>query len=314
VSEEVAQALRDGTAVVALESNVITHGLDYPANAETARGVEAAVRAAGAVPATVCVDGGRIVVGMGAADIERFATTGRIPKIGSRDLPVVLASGGHGATTIAASLVIADLVGIPFLASAGMGGVHRGAEMTMDISGDLVQLTRSRVALVCAGAKKVLDLGLTLEFLETHCVPVVAYCSDDFPAFYCRSSGLRSPSRLDDPAEVARAVEWHWALGNDSAVVVTTPVRPEDAIDGEEVEAVIAEACAAARRDGVRGKDITKYLMRAVDRATEGRSAKANTAVLVTTAEVAGQLAVAHAQLCRDGGIASAPAAGGGAA
>ncbi|MCY0935185.1 pseudouridine-5'-phosphate glycosidase [Streptomyces sp. H34-S4] len=296
-SAEVADAMNEGRPVVALESNVITHGLAYPDNAATARKVEEAVRAGGAVPATIAVEGGKIVVGMTEADIERFASKPGIPKVSSRDMPVVLAQGGMGALTVASSLVAAELAGIPFFASAGIGGVHRGADKSMDVSSDLIQFTRSKVAVVCAGAKKILDLGLTLEYLETHCVPVVSYRSDDFPAFYCRSSGFRSPSRIDEDEVVARAVENHWALGNHSSFLITTPIAPEDAIDGAEVDAVITEAIAAADRDGVRGQAVTKYVMRAVDAATEGRTARANAAVLINTAEVGGRLAAAHARL-----------------
>ncbi|WP_395814163.1 pseudouridine-5'-phosphate glycosidase [Archangium minus] len=299
-SEEVSDALSAGRPVVALESNVITHGLSYPENAATARKVEAAVRAGGAVPATIGIADGRILIGMTDADIERFASTPGIPKVSSRDLPVVLAGGGMGATTVASSLVLADLANIPFFASAGIGGVHRGAERTMDISSDLIQFTRSKVAVVCAGAKSILDLGLTMEFLETHCVPLISYGSDDFPAFYCVSSGLRSPHRLDDEAMIARAIEWHWALGNHSSLLITHPIRKEDAIDSREVDAVIEKAMSAAEKEGVRGNAITKYLMRAVDKATEGRSAKANMSVLISTAELAGRLAVAHARHRRE--------------
>lgn len=296
-SEEISDALATGKPVVALESNVITHGLPYPDNAATARKVEAAVRAGGAVPATICLDDGRIRVGMTDADIERFASTPGIPKVSSRDMPVVLARGGMGATTVASSLVAAELAKIPFFASAGIGGVHRGAERTMDISSDLVQFTRSKVAVVCAGAKKILDLGLTMEYLETQCVPIISYGSDDFPAFYCVSSGLKSPHRLDDVKLIAAAVETHWALGNDNSILVTAPIDPADAIDDDEVESVIAGAMAAADAEGVRGNAITKYLMRAVDKATGGRSAQANMSVLISTAELAGRLAAAHAEL-----------------
>ncbi|WP_437902316.1 pseudouridine-5'-phosphate glycosidase [Sorangium sp. So ce327] len=295
LSEEVSDAIRDGAPVVALESNVITHGLRYPENVATARRVEQAVRAAGAVPATIGIDGGRLMIGMTAADMERFGATPSIPKVSSRDMSVILAKGGMGATTVASSLVAAELASIPFFASAGIGGVHRGAERTMDISSDLIQLTRSKVAVVCAGAKSILDLALTMEYLETHCVPLIAYRSDDFPAFYCASSGIRSPHRLDDEEAIARAVESHWALGNQSSVLITSPVRAEDAIDGREVDAALTRATAAAEGDGIRGNALTKYLMRAVDEATEGRSAQANMAVLVSTAEVAGRLAAAHA-------------------
>jgi pseudouridylate synthase len=294
LSQEVADAVGAGEPVVALESNVITHGLRYPDNAATGRRVETAVRAAGAVPATIGIDRGRLVIGMSDADIERFASTPGIPKVSSRDMAVVLATGGMGATTVASSVVAAELAGIPFFASAGVGGVHRGAERSMDISSDLVQFTRSRVAVVCAGAKSILDLGLTLEYLETQCVPVIAFRSDDFPAFYCRSSGFRSPQRLDDEAAIARAIECHWALGG-ASVLITTPVSEADAIDSAEVDAALARAIADADKDGVRGGALTKYLMRAVERTTEGRSARANMSVLVSTAEVAGRLAVAHA-------------------
>jgi pseudouridylate synthase len=299
-TEEVADALADGQPVVALESNVITHGLSYPENAATARKVEDAVRTGGAVPATICVEDGRIKVGMSDADIERFATVAGIPKVSSRDLPVVLATGERGALTVASSVVAAELAGIAFFSSAGIGGVHRGAERTMDVSSDLIQFTRSKVAVVCAGAKKILDLNLTMEYLETHCVPVVSYRSDDFPAFYCVSSGIRSPRRMDDETEIAKAVECHWALGNHSSFLVTTPVRQQDSIDGAEVDRAIAEAVEAAEREGVRGNAITKFLMRAVDRATAGRSAEANSAVLISTAEVGGRLAAAHARHLRD--------------
>jgi pseudouridine-5'-phosphate glycosidase len=200
------------------------------------------------------------------------------------------------------------VTGIPFFASAGVGGVHRGAETTMDISPDLVQFTRSRVAVVCAGVKAILDLGLTMEYLETQCVPIIAYRSDDFPAFYCVSSGIRSPHRLDDDTAIARAIEYHWALGHRSAVLVTHPIPEEKSIDRQDVEAAIVDAMVAAERDGVRGNAITKYLMRAVDRATAGRSAMANMAVLISTAEVAGRLAAEHARYLRQARPEPAPA------
>lgn len=294
-SEEVAEAITAGQPVVALESNVITRGLDHPDNAETARRVEDAVRAGGSVPATIGIDNGRILVGMGDTDIERFASARNIPEVSSRDLPIVLARGGMGATTVASSVIAAQLAGLKFFCSAGIGGVHRGAETSMDVSPDLIQFTRSKVAVVCAGARSVLDLGLTMEFLETHCVPVVSYRSDDFPAYYCVSSGLRSPHRIDDAVELARAIENHWALGNPGSFLVTTPTNPADAIDGAEVESVIAEAISRAEREGVPRQAITKFVTRAVDRATAGRSAKATMAVLISTAEVAGELAAAHA-------------------
>ncbi|HEY0167409.1 MAG TPA: pseudouridine-5'-phosphate glycosidase [Jatrophihabitans sp.] len=296
-SEEVSEALQSGGPVVALESNVITHGLPYPDNAATAIKVEAAVRAGGAVPATICLDAGQIVIGMNETQIERFASATGIPKVSSRDLPIILAQGGMGATSVASSLVAAQLAGVAFFSSAGLGGVHRGAETTMDISSDLIQLTRSKVAVVCAGAKNILDLNLTMEYLETQCVPVISYRSDDFPAFYCVSSGIRSPHRIDDEEVIARVVETHWAAGNHSGVVITTPPRAEDAVDRDEAEAAIRQALVAAEKDSIRGNAITKYLMRAVDRATGGKAAAANMAVLISTAEVGGRLATAHARI-----------------
>ncbi|KDM93304.1 pseudouridine-5'-phosphate glycosidase [Photobacterium galatheae] len=291
---EVKQALEEGKAVVALESNVITHGLDYPDNVNTALAVEEAVRKSGAVPATIGIDHGTVLVGMNREQIERFASASDVPKVSSRDLPMILASGKMGATTVASSLVIAELAGISFFSSAGIGGVHRGAQETMDVSSDLIQFTRSKVAVVCAGAKNILDIGLTLEFLETQCVPLISYQSDDFPAFYCRSSGHKSPMRMDDASTIAKAIEMNWALPGGKGFVITTPTKEEDAIDSKEIELVVQAAVRHAEEEKVTGNAITKHIMKAIEQATQGRSATANMAVLIHTAEVAGQLAVAH--------------------
>lgn len=294
-SEEVFDALNTGKPVVALESTVISHGLPYPENVATGKKIEAAVRSAGAIPATIGIEQGRFIIGMTDADIDRFASTPGIPKVSSRDIPIILANGGMGATTVASSLVAAELANIPFFASAGIGGVHRGAETTMDISADLIQFTRSKTAVVCAGAKSILDLGLTMEYLETHCVPIISYQSDYFPAFYCISSGVRSPHRLDDENLIADAIEKHWELGNKSSVLITRPIKTEDAIDKDEVDVVIKEAMVMADKDNISGPAITPYLMRAVGKATQGRTVKANMSVLISTAELAGRLATAHA-------------------
>ena len=299
-SEEVAEALNCGAPVVALESNVITHGLDYPDNLTTAGRVEDAVRRSGAVPATIGIDNGTVLIGLEDAQKERFATASGIPKVSSRDLPIVLAQKRMGATTVASSVVLAEMAGISFFSSAGIGGVHRGAQTTMDISSDLIQFTRSKVAVVCAGAKNILDLGLTMEFLETHCVPLISYKFDDFPAFYCRSSGYRSPHRIDDEGVIARTIELYWELGKAGSVLIATPTKEEDAIDSADVEAEVEKAIVDARRQGVTGNGLTKFLMKAVDRVTDGRSAQANMAVLINTAEVAGRLAVAHAAYRRE--------------
>ncbi|MFE6775087.1 pseudouridine-5'-phosphate glycosidase [Streptomyces sp. NPDC057702] len=297
VSEEVSTALAEGRPIVALESTVIAHGMAYPGNVETALAIEGAVRAAGAVPATIGLAGGRFVVGMDDKRIEIFATADGVPKVSSRDIGPVLAGGGLGATTVASSLVAAELAGIAVFSTAGIGGVHRGASTTFDISADLVQFTRSRVAVVCAGAKSILDLGLTLEYLETLGVPVMGYRCDDFPAFYSRSSGFRNPQRIDDLGTIAAALHYHWQAGLPGGALVTHPIAEADALDSQEMEQIITSALAKAEKEGVQGPAITPYLMKAVSRATEGKSAEANRAVLISTAAVAGELAVAHAQL-----------------
>ncbi len=294
IKEEVAQALSENRAVVALESNVITHGLKYPRNIETSYEVEKAVRQGGAIPATIGIENGKILIGMGIDKIEKFATTQNIPKVSSRDLPVILAKKEMGATSVASSIVAANIANIPFFSSAGIGGVHRGAESTMDISSDLIQFTRSKVAVVCAGAKNILDIGLTLEFLETHCIPVASYQYDDFPAFYCRTSGFPSPHRIDDKAIMARSIDLHWKLGHKGTFLITTPTKEADSINGQDIDEAIDRAIVKAKNNGVVGNQITKYVMHAIDSVTSGRTAKANMAVLINTAEVAGRLASAY--------------------
>ncbi len=296
-SEEIKDALATGAPVVALESNVITHGLEYPENAETAKKVAQAVRKGGAIPATLYIDNGVIHVGMDDAAIEKFATTSGIPKVSSRDLPIVLAQGKAGATTVASSLICAELAGISFFSSAGIGGVHRGGENSMDVSADLIQFTRSKVAVVCAGAKSILDLDRTMEYLETQCVPVVSYKSDDFPAFYCASSGIRSPHRMDEPSDVAKAIDTHWFTNPKSSFVITTPPLDKDAIDRNDIEGAIEQALIDAKTENIAGNMVTKYLMRAVDKASGGRTSKANMAVLISTAETGGRLAAAYSAL-----------------
>ncbi|MDT0466365.1 pseudouridine-5'-phosphate glycosidase [Streptomyces gibsoniae] len=293
VSEEVRAALADGRPVVALESTVIAHGLPYPGNVETATAIEKAVRDAGAVPATIGLADGRFTVGMSESDLERFGTAQGIPKVSSRDIGVVLAGGGLGATTVASSLVAASLAGIRVFSTAGVGGVHRGAGETFDVSADLVQFTRSPVAVVCAGAKSILDLGLTLEYLETQCVPVIGYRCDDFPAFYCRSSGHRNPQRIDELPLLVRALRAHWATGTEVGALVTHPIAEADALDSGYVEGAITDALAQADAQGVTGPAITPFLMKAVSAATAGASAAANRAVLISTAALAGEVAVA---------------------
>ncbi|MBP2585768.1 MULTISPECIES: pseudouridine-5'-phosphate glycosidase [unclassified Streptomyces] len=287
VSDEVATALAERRPVVALESSLIT----TDPSSETASLIEKAVRDTGAVPATVGVAGGRFVVGMDESVIERFATTKGIPKISARDLGSALAGGGLGATTVAGTIVIAERAGIEVFTTAGIGGVHRRAQESFDISADLLQFTRTRITVVSGGAKSILDAKLTAEYLETAGVPVFGYGTDRLPAFVVREADV-PVTRVDDLAVAARAVDFHWEVNGDSTVLLTSPIAREDALDGEELERVIAEALEQADRDGVVGNAISPYLMKAVARATGGSIAAAGRSLLLSTARVAGEFAV----------------------
>jgi len=295
-SDEVRDAVASGAAVVALESSVVAHGLPYPENIKTGGMVEGAVRESGAVPAMIAVDRGRLIVGLGDEERERLATTGGVAKVGNRDLGAVLARGELGATTVAATLAVADLAGIRVLATGGIGGVHRGAAETFDVSGDLLELTRSRLAVVCAGAKSILDIELTLEYLETLGVPVLGYGCDDFPAYYCRASGRRVPQRLDGVDDLAAAADLHWRTGLGGSVLVVAPIDEDEALDSAEMDRAIAAALSTANERGVTGPALTPYLMKAISAATGGRTATANQAVLRGSARLAGELAGAYAR------------------
>ncbi|MCM2578582.1 pseudouridine-5'-phosphate glycosidase [Streptomyces meridianus] len=292
IDEEVAEALHERRAVVALESSAIPNGFPYPGNLESALDIDKAIRDSGAVPARVAILDGRFLVGMTQDHLERFAGDSSIPKASTRDMGVLLASGGAGATTVSASMVGAELAGIPVFSVAGIGGVHRGATYSFDISADLVQFTRSRAAVVCAGAKSVLDLRLTLEWLETAGVPVIGYRCDDFPAYFSVSSGVRNPHRIDDLRQMSRAVLEHWRTGNQGSVLVTHPIAEEDGIPSETVEEALAAAARKAEEDGVSGPAVTPYLLKAISAATEGRTAAANRSVLLSTTALAGRFAV----------------------
>jgi pseudouridine-5'-phosphate glycosidase len=294
ISDEVRTALDEQRPVVALESSLIVNGPAYPANVELGLEIEKAVRDAGAVPATIGIADGRFVVGMDTDLIDRFAGTKGIPKVSSRDLGPVLAGGGLGATTVAGTVVPAARAGIPVFSTAGIGGVHRRAQETFDISADLLQFTRTRITVVCAGAKSILDLGLTAEYLETAGVPVLGYRTDRLPAFYVRESEV-PVSRVDDLAVAARATRLHWEVNGDRTVLLTTPIDAADALDGTEIEQAIQAALDEADRAGVRGNAISPFLMRALAEVTAGRSAAATRAVLLSTARVAGEFAVAYA-------------------
>ena len=296
LSPEVSAALSAGRPVVALESTIIAHGMAYPANVETAMAVEQVVRAHGAVPATIAVIGGKLKAGLSAEEIEMFGQSGpEIMKVSVRDLPFVVGRGLDGATTVAATMRIAAMAGIPVFATGGMGGVHRGAGETFDVSADLTEMTRSNVALVTAGAKAILDLPLTLERLETDGVPVVGYRTGEFPAFYSRSSGLKVPMRADSAQEVAGIMRSKWELGLTGAVIVANPIPEADEIPAAEIGPVIAAALEETDRLGICGKGVTPFLLAEIAKTTKGRSLQANIALVKNNAKVAAEIAVAYA-------------------
>ncbi len=287
----VRDALDQNLPVVALESTLITHGLPYPENLSTAQQLEVTVREHGATPATIAILGGRIRVGLDAAELAYLARAEGVRKVSRRDLPIVVAQGGDGATTVAATMIVARLAGIRVFATGGIGGVHRGHPF--DVSADLPELARTPVVVVCAGAKAILDLPLTLEWLETHGVPVLGYGTDTFPAFYTRSSGLPVDVRVDTPEEVATIARCKWSLGLDGGLLVTVPCPPEQAMPSAPVEAAIEQALEEAEREGVRGKAVTPYLLARVTELTGGESMAANIALLRNNAAVAAQIAAA---------------------
>lgn len=294
LTPEVDEALRAGRPVVALESTVITHGLPRPVNLETARELEAEVRAQGAVPATIAILEGTIRVGLTDEDLERLAVAADAVKVSRRDLAAVLISGRTGATTVAATMICAHLAGIAVFATGGIGGVHRGAQQTMDISADLQELARTPVAVVCAGAKAILDLGLTLEVLETLGVPVIGYGTDEFPAFYTRASGHRLDHRVDSPEQAAQLIRLHQTL-TPGGVLIANPIPPEDALPPDLVQDAVERALREAERQGIRGKAVTPFLLEAVRQATGGRSLTANVALLRHNAALAARIAAALA-------------------
>jgi pseudouridylate synthase len=299
IAEEVAEALEEGRAVVALESTLISHGLPYPQNLEVAQALEGEVRAAGAVPATVGVVAGRPVVGMALAELERFARSGgQVRKLTRRDLAVAAAQGADGATTVAATMALAAAAGVSVFATGGIGGVHRGAERSWDVSADLTELARTPVLVVCAGAKAILDLPATLEYLETLGVPVVGLECDEFPAFYSIHSGLALSARVDSPAEAARlwaAQRKLAALAAPGGLLLCVPPPAAVALPRVEVEAAISRALARATQVGVRGPAVTPFLLAAMAEETQGESIATNVALLRQNAAVAGAVALALA-------------------
>lgn len=298
-SASVAAAQAAGRPVVALESTIIAHGMPFPENLRTAREVEATLRAGGAEPATIAVMDGRIRIGLADAELERLARSRDARKVSRRDLPAVLASGELGATTVAGTMICAALAGIEVFVTGGIGGVHREAAQTFDISADLQELARTSVAVVCAGAKSILDLALTLEYLETHGVPVLSCGQDNFAAFYTRDSGFPADFRLDEPAQQARFIRTKWDLGLAGGVVLSTPVPEAAAMDRAEIDAITQQALAEAKDQGITGKAVTPFLLARIRALTGGRSLATNIALVKHNAEVGARLAVALAQAPR---------------
>lgn len=292
-SEEVRNARLVGKPVVALESTIISHGMPYPQNVQTAREVEQIIRDHGAVPATMAVIGGKIRVGLSAQELEQLGQSPDAMKVSRRDLPYVLASGKLGATTVAATMICAELAEIPVFVTGGIGGVHRGAETSFDISADLQELARTSVAVVCAGAKSILDLGLTLEYLETHGVPVISVGQSAFPAFFTRDSGFSADFQLDSAEQQAEFIHTKWSLGLRGGVVLANPVPAGDAMPREEIERITRQALGEADQQGISGKAVTPFLLARIKELTGGRSLVTNIALVKNNARVGAQLALA---------------------
>jgi pseudouridine-5'-phosphate glycosidase len=294
-SAPVAAAKLAGRPIVALESTIVAHGMPYPENVRTAREVETIIRDAGAEPATIAVIGGRIRIGLTGEQMESLGHSGRAHKVSRRDLPAILASGEPGATTVAATMICAALAGIEVFVTGGIGGVHRDAPQSFDISADLQELARTSVAVVCAGAKSILDIGLTLEYLETYGVPVLSCGQDNFAAFYTRDSGFRADYRLDDAEAQARFIRTKWDLGLAGGVVLSTPVPEAAAMPREEIDSLIAQALAEAKAQGIAGKAVTPFLLARIQALSGGRSLATNIALVRHNAEVGARLALALA-------------------
>ncbi|MFZ6688117.1 pseudouridine-5'-phosphate glycosidase [Undibacterium sp. SXout11W] len=292
-SEEVRTAKLSGKPVVALESTIISHGMPYPQNVQTAREVEAIIREQGAVPATIAIINGKIHIGLSDAELELLGQSKDALKVSRRDLPYVLTSKKLGATTVAATMICAELAGISVFVTGGIGGVHRGAETSFDISADLQELARTSVAVVCAGAKSILDLGLTLEYLETHGVPVVSVGQAAFPAFFTRDSGYRADFQLDTADEQADFIHAKWSLGLRGGVIVANPVPESEAMPKDEIDGITAQALQEATQQGIAGKAVTPFLLSRIKELTGGRSLATNIALVKNNAKVGGRLALA---------------------
>lgn len=297
INPEVQKALDENRPVVALESTIISHGMPYPQNVETALTVEKIVRENGAIPATIAIIGGKLTVGITHEEIDHLGKKGlNVTKASRRDIPILVSRGEDGATTVAATMIIASLAGIKIFATGGIGGVHRGAETTMDISADLEELSNTNVAVVCAGAKSILDLGLTLEYLETKGVPVIGYQTEELPAFYTRESGFKVNYRMDTPDEIAKALKAKDELNMKGSMVIANPIPLEYAMDSSYINNAINDAIIEAEKLGIKGKETTPYLLDKIQKLTEGKSLAANIQLVYNNVKLGAQIA---SELCK---------------
>lgn len=297
IAPEIQEAINEGKPIVALESTILSHGMPYPENVEFASKVEQVVRGEGAIPATTAIIGGKLKVGLSKDELEIMCKAENVGKVSRRDVAVYLATGKTGATTVATTMLIASLAGIKIFATGGIGGVHRGAQESMDISADLQELAHTPVCVVGAGCKSLLDIGLTLEYLETFGVPVLGYQTDDFPAFYCRKSGYGVDYNLKDAMEAAKIMKTKWDLGLEGGMLIGNPIPKEYELDFDEMEKVINEALEMAKKDHIRGKATTPYLLSHIKDLTDGVSFASNLQLAYNNAKVASQIAVEFAKL-----------------
>ncbi|WFD10140.1 pseudouridine-5'-phosphate glycosidase [Tepidibacter hydrothermalis] len=297
INPEVKKALDEGTPVVALESTIISHGMPYPQNIEMAKTVESIIRENGAIPATIAILNGELKVGLNAEELEYLGKSDSVLKASRRDLPFIVSKKLDGATTVASTMIIAALAGIKVFATGGIGGVHRGAQQTFDISADLQELAHTNVAVVCAGCKSILDIGLTLEYLETNGVPVVGYQTQEFPAFYTRKSGFNVDYKVDSSAELALALKSKWDLNLNGGVVVSNPIPEEFEMDYDTINSAIEDALKEADEKGIRGKESTPFLLGKVKAITAGKSLDSNIELVYNNAKVGAKLAVELSKL-----------------
>jgi pseudouridylate synthase len=297
IHPEIREALDEGAAVVALESTIISHGMPYPQSVETALRCMDIVRENGAIPATIGILKGKLKIGLNHSEIEILAQSKDVQKVSRRDLPFVVTKALNGSTTVASTMILSHMAGIPVFVTGGIGGVHRGAQRTFDVSADLMELAQTDVAVVCGGCKSILDIGLTLEYLETHGVPVVGFQTDEFPAFYTRKSGFRVDYRVDSPEELAQAIQAKWALNLRGGLVISNPIPEDFAMSQDQINEAIDEAVEKAEHQDVRGKNVTPFLLAEIEKFTHGQSLQTNQELIYNNSKLGAKLAVSLAKL-----------------